>query len=122
MMTVCTITDRECPGAQFAIRRHLVDELGVGFGRWLASPERGRFLAYTLPCPPGQDPLDNARSVSELVELVVEKYLAGCRDFVVFATPDVESRVTRLLDEIQAIRREATVLVSSGTKFVSQTL
>lgn len=101
------VVDRELAEVPFVLRRTFSRALDREFARWLASPERGRFLTITAPPPNGVDALWNWERLEDVIEYVAERYIAGARHLHVYATAEVMRTFSQLADAINAIRDEA---------------
>jgi hypothetical protein len=106
------VVDRMQPGCAWEMRRHLSQTQGEGFGKWLASEDRGRFLIVDLDADTMEEWLCNVPDEAALIEelslrvaLFLKQHEPGSCDITIeqVATPDIKRKVNRLVAEIDAL-------------------
>lgn len=108
------VYDRELEDKAWLIRRQWGELLGPGLGKWLASPERGRFLVVTLPAEGMEEIFQSVADEQAVIDLV-----AGARvnqliesrkarvaaDFNLHpgVAPPLEAKLRQLIREIEEL-------------------
>jgi hypothetical protein len=92
-----TVVDRDLPDSAFRIRQDFSAVLGKGFGRWISSRERGRFLLIQLPASSSAEAMVNLDTEAQLIDAIADRFIqlgGGDHRFIRLATrSSFEARV-----------------------------
>lgn len=110
------VCDRELEGEEWFIRRQFGELLGPGFGKWLASPERGRFLVVTLPAEGMEEIFQSVADEESVIRLVawargrqvaeaIKARLVVDFNMQLGVPPPLEAKLRQLISEIEELAR-----------------